>query len=123
LFRIKFYKDKQGNEPIKDYLKDLRQKSQTSKSERIKLKKISEYIEILKTYGTRAGKPYVEFINDDLWELRPTDDRIFFFYWKDNTFVLLHHFIKKTNKTPEREKEQARHNLKDFLERGQFVNE
>lgn len=51
-------------------------------------------------------------------------DRIFngrlsyiFFYWKDNKFILLHHFVKKTQKTPQREIEQAAKNLKDFLER------
>jgi len=36
---------------------------------------------------------------------------------RDNTFILLHHFIKKTHKTPPGEIEQATRNLKDFLER------
>ncbi|MFI3237795.1 MAG: type II toxin-antitoxin system RelE/ParE family toxin [Lachnospiraceae bacterium] len=27
---------------------------------------------------------------------------MFFFYWKDNKFVLLHHFLKKTQKTPQK---------------------
>ena len=39
------------------------------------------------------------------------------FIRKDNEFVLLHHFIKKTQKTPLRELEQARLKLNDFLER------
>ena len=56
-------------------------------------------------------------IEGDIWELRPLKDRIFFFYWKDNTFILLHYFIKKTQKTPQREIEQAKRNLKDFLDR------
>ncbi|MDZ5724784.1 type II toxin-antitoxin system RelE/ParE family toxin [Acetobacterium sp. K1/6] len=38
----------------------------------------------------------VKHIDGDIWELRPLADRIFFFYWKDNTFVLLHYFHKKT---------------------------
>ncbi|MEM5770532.1 MAG: type II toxin-antitoxin system RelE/ParE family toxin [Bacillota bacterium] len=52
-----------------------------------------------------------------MWELRPLENRIFFFCWRDNTFVLIHHFIKKSQKTPTKEIEQARTNLKDFLER------
>lgn len=32
-------------------------------------------------------------------------------------FVLLHHFIKKTQKTPKREIDQAKRYLKDFKER------
>ncbi|WYD14179.1 type II toxin-antitoxin system RelE/ParE family toxin [Fusobacterium animalis] len=27
--------------------------------------------------------------------LRPLNNRIFFFYFKDNKFILLHYFIKK----------------------------
>jgi phage-related protein len=49
--------------------------------------------------------------------LRSFANRIFFFYWKGNKFVLLHHFIKKTQKTPQREIEQARLKMKDFIER------
>ena len=54
-----------------------------------------------------------------MYELRPTRERIFFFYWKDNTFVLLHHFVKKTQKTPLREIEQAERRMKDYLERSE----
>ncbi|MCL2579551.1 MAG: type II toxin-antitoxin system RelE/ParE family toxin [Oscillospiraceae bacterium] len=117
MFKVKFYEDKQGNKPIVEYLSALRKKAATSKNERIKLKKISEYIEVLKEHGTRAGEPYVKHIDGDIWELRPTDDRIFFFYWKDNLFILLHHFEKSTRKTPLREIEQAKRNMEDFIER------
>jgi len=59
----------------------------------------------------------VKHIEGDIWELRPLKDRIIFFYWQEDTFVLLHYFIKKTQKTPRREIEQAKRNLKDFLDR------
>lgn len=75
------------------------------------------YIRVLQEYGTRAGEPYVKHIEEDIWELRPLDDRIFFFYFRENTFVLLHHFLKKTKKTPRREIEQAKRNLADHVER------
>ena len=43
-------------------------------------------------------------IEDDIWELRPGDNRVFdFFYDEDGKFVLLHQFKKKTQKTPKRE--------------------
>ena len=56
-------------------------------------------------------------IEDDLWELRPLSNRIFFFYWKDNKFVLVHHYIKKSQKAPKKEIEKAKRNIKDWLER------
>jgi len=42
---------------------------------------------------------------------------IFFASWTNEGFILLHHFIKKTQKTPKREIEQAKRNLKDIQER------
>jgi len=53
----------------------------------------------------------------DLYELRPTSDRIFFAYWKDNTFILLHYFVKKTQKTPVKEIEIANNYLEDYQRR------
>jgi len=119
MYEVIIYKDKNDNAPIEDYIYGLSQK-QHSKDSRIKLKKILEYIGQLKAYGVSAGKPAIDHITGtDLFELRPTSDRIFFAYWKNNTFVLLHHFAKKTQKTPPREIEQAQRNLKDFLERAE----
>ena len=45
-------------------------------------------------------------------------DRILFVAWFDGSFVLLHHFVKKTQKTPRREIEKAKRELKDLKERG-----
>jgi len=117
MFEIEFYKDIDGKEPIVEYLHELNKKALTSKEQRIRLKKFYEYFEVLSQYGTRAGEPYVKHIVDEVWELRPINDRIFFFYWRDRTYVMLHHFVKKTQKTPVREIKQAKHNLKIFLER------
>ena len=118
------YKDRAGNDEITDYIKDLDQKAHTSKDARIKYKKILEYMGQLEKYGVSAGKPAIDHIEGtDLWELRPLRDRIFFAYWKDNVFILLHHFLKKTQKTPLREINKAQRNLKDFLERYGDENE
>ena len=117
MYKVKYYKDDKGNEPVREYLKQLDQKAKSSKNERINLNKILEYIETLKNYGTYAGEPYVKHIRADLWELRPLDSRIFFFFMKDDAFILLHHFIKKTKRTPKREIEQAERNMKNVIER------
>lgn len=116
LFRIHFYKDNSGNEPIKEYIRSL-QTSANNKDSRVKLKKIVEYIDVLANNGTRAGEPYVKHIDGDIWELRPLKNRVFFFCWNGNSFVLLHHFVKQTQKTPKKEIEQAKRNMRDFIER------
>ncbi|MDO5564964.1 MAG: type II toxin-antitoxin system RelE/ParE family toxin [Eubacteriales bacterium] len=54
-------------------------------------------------------------IDGDIWELIPGKNRIF--YFKDNKFVLLHQFVKKTNKTPTREIEKAKNERDDYIKR------
>ena len=117
MYTIAFYHDRSGRSEILEYLDALQVKAETSKSDRINRAKILTYISALAAYGTRLGQPTVKHIEGGIWELRPLRNRIFFFYWKDNTFVLLHHFVKKTQKTPDRELERARLKLKDFIER------
>lgn len=111
------YKTKQGKDEISEYLEQLSQRAKNNKDARIKLSKIIQCLDLLTEYGTRVGEPYTKHIDEDIWELRPTSDRIFYAYWKDNTFILLHHFKKKTQKTPSKEIEQAKRNLKDWKER------
>lgn len=117
MYEIIFYKSRNGRSEIEDYLDDLAEKAKTSKTDRINRTKILSYMYALSQYGTRIGQPTVKHIEGSIWELRPLSNRIFFFYWKDNKFVMLHHFIKKSQKTPPKELEQARLKLKDFLER------
>lgn len=117
MFEVEFYEDRSGKEPIRDFIVEIQAKGRTSKKDRIRSEKILTYIRVLQEYGTRAGEPYVKHIEDDIWELRPLNDRIFFFFARDNTFILLHHFLKKTKKTPYREIEKTKRNLADHLER------
>ena len=117
MFDIIFYKDKTGRSQIIDYLDELQEKAKTDKNARINREKILSYMAALAEYGTRIGKPIVKHIDGNLWELRPLANRIFFFYWKDNKFVMVHHYMKKSQKAPKKELEQARKNIKDYLER------
>jgi phage-related protein len=98
MYEVEFYKDKSGYSEIIEYLDDLKLRGTTSKNERINRNKILTYIVALRQYGTRVGQPIVKHIDGSIWELRTLSNRIFFFYWKDNKFILLHHFIKKTKK-------------------------
>ena len=118
MYKVRFYRKKDGESPVEEYIKKLA--SQKGKDSRINLGKIRDYIKILEEHGTRAGEPFVKKIDDkeDIWELRPLGNRIFFVAWIENTFVLLHGFQKKTQKTPPRQIDQARREVKDLKERG-----
>jgi phage-related protein len=117
MFEVDFYEDRHGKQPVKEVLIELRDKAATSKDARIQYQKILLHIRALETYGTRIGEPQVRHIDGSLWELRPLAHRILFFYWRENKFILLHHFIKKTQKTPSKEIEQAKQHMKDYMKR------
>ena len=117
MFEVEFYADRNGEESVKDFIRSEQASGRTNKYARIRAEKILTYIRVLREYGTRAGMPYMKHIEDDIWELRPQSDRVFFFYFQKGCFVLLHHFEKKTMKTPRREIETARRNMRDYIER------
>jgi len=117
VYNVEFYRNARGDEPVRQYLAELADKASTSKDSRIKLNKIVAYIDFLAEHGTRIGEPVTKHLEDEIWELRPFRDRILYFFWKNDTFVLLHHFVKKTQKTPEREIEQAKRNMINYIER------
>ena len=116
MHKIYYYRDKDGNSDVEEYLESLAAKG--DKDSRIKFNKIAAYVYALAEHGTQLGMPYVKHLEGEIWELRPIRDRIFFVAWIDGGFVLLHHFMKQTQKTPIREIEQAKRELADLKERG-----
>lgn len=117
MYEIEFYQDKSGKSEIVDYIKELNTKAVTNKECRINFNKIVAYMDMLEEMGTRVGEPVTKHLDGEIWELRPLKNRFLYAYYKDNRFIMLHHFIKKTQKTPKREIERAKRNLKDYLER------
>ena len=115
MFEVFFYQDKNENSPLLEYIQDLA--SKTDKDSRIKLAKIQDYIKYLQRVGTQVREPYAKHLDGDLWELRPLRDRILYAAFDGKSFILLHHFMKKTQKTPKKEIDQAKRNLADYKER------
>ena len=92
-------------------------KSASNKDARIQHKQASLYIELLQQNGTRLNDNITKHLEDGIWELRPGNNRVFYFFYENNTFVLLHQFRKKSQKTPKREIEKAKSERIDYLSR------
>ena len=114
--KIIFYTDKNGKSLTRDYIVELSKR--TDKDSRIRANKINDYVQVLQVYGKKAGEPYIKHLDGEIWEIRPLRDRILFAAWHEGGFIVLHHFVKKTRKTPAHEIEQAKRNLLDYLKRG-----
>lgn len=117
MYRVVLYEDAHGNSPVDEALKELDQKAINDKNSRVTLKRITFRIGLLERLGTRAGEYITKHIRNDIWELRAGRNRIMFFAWKDNIFVLLHVFCKVTMKTPKSEIEKAERELNDWVDR------
>ena len=117
MYTIAFYEDKNGKSQILEYLKDLQFKSKTDKNARIQYKQASLYINLLSENGTRLNQKITKYIGDGIWELRPGNNRIFYFFFEGNTYILLHQFRKKTMKTPKREINKAKQEKDDYIKR------
>ena len=112
MYDIEIYEDKNGKSEVGEYIKGLQKKN--DKDSKIKFNKIIAYIRLLKKHGLLLGTPYIKHLDSDIWELRPLRDRILFAYWDNNKFILLSQFIKRTQKTPQREIEKAKRLLDDY---------
>lgn len=115
MYKIEFYQKENGESPVLDYIREM--SSHKDKDSRIKLNKLSQYIKVLEQLGTRAGEPIVKHLDGEIWELRPSGNRVLFAAVIGGKFVLLHLFRKSTQKTPPAEIEQAKRELEDYMER------
>lgn len=116
-YNIIFYENSKGNSEIYNHLEKLRKKSINNKNARIQYKQAAQYIQLLQNNGTRLPSTVTKHIDEDIWELRPGNNRIFYFYHCNDTFVLLHSFRKKSQKTPHREISKAKAERNDYLSR------
>lgn len=121
MYRIEFYEKENGESDVWNFLEELRAASATSKDARIQYKQMMLYIQLLEQNGTRMPDNITKHLGDNIWELRPGNNRVFYFYFENDVFVLLHHFRKKSQKTPTREIEQAKAERNDYLARKEAI--
>lgn len=87
MYTIQFYENTNGKSELWDFLEELRIKAATSKDARIQYRQVSLYIQLLQDNGTRLNENIAKYLEDGIWELRPGNNRVFYFFYKDNTFV------------------------------------
>nr|WP_320013290.1 type II toxin-antitoxin system RelE/ParE family toxin [uncultured Desulfobulbus sp.] len=71
--------------------------------------------EMIEEFGPALGLPYSKSLGDGLFEIRAKgkERKILFLYRKGKEVIILHSFIKKTQKTPKNELATARKRLKE----------
>lgn len=114
VYEIKIYETPSGNRPFQKFLEKLIQQHKEDE-----VYKINAYLNKLKELGfdinTKFKPLAIKPLRDDVYELRPSSSRIFFFYFKDGVFIILHGYEKKQNKTDPNEIKKAIAEKKDFI--------
>lgn len=111
--KIEFFETNDGKEPAKEFLLSLNVKMRV---------KMMRTIALLSVNGNKLREPYSKHLGNGIFELRAqigTDiSRVLYFFVVDQTVILSHGFIKKTQKTPVREIERAERNRAEYMRRG-----
>ncbi len=104
---VRFYATARGAEPVRTWLKDLPAEARKSIGEDIKTVQ----------FGWPIGMPLVRKLAPELWEVRSDVAagiaRVFFTVTGGN-MVLVHGFVKKSQKTPTSELEIAKARTKEI---------
>jgi phage-related protein len=104
---VVFFKTENGNQPVRDFL--LERTKEDRKEIGADIFKVQQ--------GFPLGLPLVEKVDRDLWEIRSHISsgicRVFFTVQRQ-IMVLLHGFVKKTQKTPQNELKTAKDRLQEL---------
>ena len=84
--------DEDGCKPVKEFIDSLTDKEQA---------KVYAYITELKNQGNNLRRPMADYLRDGIHELRPRDNRIFYFFYLRDRAVLVHAIKKHVKKIPE----------------------
>ena len=110
-FQIIFYKDSREESPIEQFFIEL------TRSNKVLLAQTLKGVEKLRN-RVYHREPLSKYIEPGLWELRVRSGtdilRILYTFDKGRVIILLHVFIKKQQKTPPSELEEARKRLKEI---------
>lgn len=111
--RTLFYRTEAGNEPVREWLRELPQSD----------KKIIGADILVVQWKWPVGKPLVDSLGGGLWEVRSSlGERIarVFFIVVDEEIILLHGLIKKTRTAPKQELVLARKRQADYMKEHRY---
>ena len=109
-WEVVFYIDENGVKPVEEWILGLEENARTV---------VLRNLDLLEQLGVGIREPYVKHLEKKLYEVRAKDRkgiyRIIYFAHTGKRFVLLHGFVKKTQKTPRKEIEMAKKRMMEMI--------
>lgn len=110
-FEVIFYRKRNGECPVEDFLLSLDKKMRA---------KIVKEISLLELEGNMLREPFSKHLEDGIFELRAKTGtnitRVLYFFYIGRKIVLTNGFVKKTQKTPISEIRTAKAYRSDYLQ-------
>ena len=104
-----YYESENAQRPVEEFLNSLNNKTKA---------KILARIDFLEEHWHELRRPYIDIIEDGLWELRiqfaRSKVRVIYAYMFRDYIILLHGFFKTTGSIPQADKLAARKRMLDF---------
>lgn len=112
MWQVEYYEAANGHIPVREFIEALNIKERA---------KVARTIDLLEEFGINLGMPHAEHVEGELWELRARLSsnryRIIYFLDTGQAFIMLHGFVKKTQKIPKSEIKIANKRLRDYISR------
>ncbi len=110
--KIVFYEDEENHRPVEEFLDELDSKTR---------KKVGARIALLGNHWAELRRPYVDFLQNGLYELRVVlfgkQVRVIYAYMFKDYIVLLHGFNKSTDDVQQEDMLKAKYRMMDFQKR------
>ncbi len=109
-----YYMTESGRAPVRDFIEGLDPGAQ---------RKFYFVMNLLQEFGRRLPEPHAKYLGNEIFELRfmgrEGSIRILYFFYHRNKVIFTNGFIKKSNKTPAREKTLAEERRKNYYASGE----
>ncbi len=110
--KVVFYEDERNQRPVEEFLDELDSKTR---------KKVASRIALLGEYWLELRRPYVDYLQNGLYELRVVhfgkQARVIYAYMFKDYIVLLHGFNKSTDDVLLEDMLKAKYRIIDFQKR------
>lgn len=112
MYNLLFYTTDRGDSPIDDFLDGLDKKTRA---------KVAAYLSLLEEQGPNLKRPYSDIVRGKIRELRihhsSNQYRILYFFQVHNQIVLIHAFLKKTQRLKKTDIDLAERRMEEWIQR------
>ena len=111
-FQVIFFRDQKGNNPLREYM--------TGKNDTDWIVIINVIQSLRRVGQDLLGDNMAKRIDKNLFELRKNRHRLLYAEYKPGYFIILHVFLKKTQKIPPDCLKRAKRNFSEYLSLGNY---